>query len=137
MTSPGRRVRLGVIPGLYLGGSFDGDPTSRNGWLTAVDASTGRVRWRNESPLPMVAAVTTTSGGVVFTGEQTGDFITLDAESGEVLYRFNTGGQIGGGVATYELDGRQYVAVMSGRISPFWYREHPGAPTVFIFALPN
>lgn len=31
---------------------------------------------------------------------------------------------------------RQYVAVVSGRPSPFWVNEHPGAPTVFVFSLP-
>ena len=84
----------------------------------------------------MVAAVTTTSGNLVFTGELTGDFIVLDAVSGDVLYRFNTGGSIGGGVVTYEVDGKQYVGVMSGRPSPFWVDKNPGAPTVFFFALP-
>jgi hypothetical protein len=47
------------------------------------------------SPRPMVTAVTTTSGNIVFSGELTGDFIVLDAVSGDVLYRFNTGGSMG------------------------------------------
>jgi alcohol dehydrogenase (cytochrome c) len=47
------------IPGkTYLGGTADLDPTSRaQGWITAVDASTGAVRWKYRSPRPMVAAV--------------------------------------------------------------------------------
>ena len=124
------------IPGkLYMGGTVQLADTSQ-GWLTAVDSSTGKVRWQYRSPRPMVAAVTTTSGNLVFTGELTGDFIVLDAVSGDVLYRFNTGGSIGGGVVTYEVDGKQYVGVMSGRPSPFWVDKNPGAPTVFFFALP-
>ena len=81
----------------------------------------------------MVAAVTTSSGDVVFTGELTGDFLVLDARSGNVLYRFNTGGPLGGGVVTYDLEGKQYVAAVSGRPSPFM--ENKGSPTVFVFAL--
>ena len=124
------------IPGKeYLGGTFEFAETSQ-GWLTAVDAASGEVAWRYRSPRPMVAAVTTTSGNVVFSGELTGDFIVLDAESGDVLYRFNTGGPIGGGIVTYQLDGKQYVGVASGRPSPFWIDENPGAPTIFLFALP-
>jgi alcohol dehydrogenase (cytochrome c) len=124
------------IPGkIYLGGTFQLSETSQ-GWLTALDASSGKVRWRYRSPRPMVAAVTTTSGNLVLSGETTGDFIVLDAESGDVLYRFNTGGPIGGGVITYESEGKQYVAVMSGRPSGFWVDKNSGAPTVFLFALP-
>jgi alcohol dehydrogenase (cytochrome c) len=63
----------------------------------------------------MVSAVTTTGGGLVFTGELDGDFMALDARSGDVLYRFNSGGSIGGGTVSYALDGKQYVAVTSGR----------------------
>ncbi|MBZ5658719.1 MAG: PQQ-binding-like beta-propeller repeat protein [Acidobacteriia bacterium] len=124
------------IPGkLYMGGTIQLDDTSQ-GWLTAIDSSSGKVRWHYRSPRSMVAAVTTTSGNIVFGGELTGDFIVLDAVSGDVLYRFNTGGSIGGGIVTYEIDGKQYVGVMSGRLSGFWIDNNPGAPTVFLFALP-
>ena len=124
------------IPGrFYIGGTTEVVGESQ-GWLTAIEASTGQVKWKYQSKRPMVAAVTATKGNVVFTGELTGDFLALDARDGKVLYRFNTGGAIGGGVVTYQEVGRQYVAVMSGRPSPFWVSEVAGAPTVFLFALP-
>lgn len=126
-----------LIPGkLYMGGTVVQDANSQ-GWITAVDAVSGEVRWRYRSPEPMVAAVTATAGGVLFTGELTGDFLTLDAATGEVLYRFNTGGPIGGGIVTYEEAGRQYVGVTSGIASSFWQSEFPGAATFFLFALPE
>jgi len=124
------------IPGkIYMGGSLQESATSQ-GWIAAVDAVSGNVRWRYRSSRPVVAAVTTTAGGVVFGGELTGDFIVLDARSGDVLYRFNTGGPIGGGIISYEVKGKQYVAVTSGRPSPFWVDKNSGAPTIFLFALP-
>ena len=119
----------------YLGGGYDFDEDWQ-GWVTAVDASDGSVRWKYRSDRPMVASVTTTAGGLVLTGELNGDFIALDAASGDELYRFYTGGPIGGGVVTYQIDGEQYVAVMSGRPSGFWTDEHAGSPTAFVFALP-
>jgi alcohol dehydrogenase (cytochrome c) len=127
------------IPGkLYMGGTTQMDPPSKaQGWITAVDAATGEVKWRHRSPRPMVAAVTPTAGGVLFTGELTGDFVTLDARTGDVLYRFNTGGPMGGGVVTYEVGGRQYVAVASGSPSNFWVLGNPGSPTIVVFALPR
>lgn len=124
------------IPGRgHMGGTSQRADKSQ-GWLTAIEASTGAVKWKYQSKRPMVAAVTVTKGNVVFTGELTGDFLALDARDGKVLYRFNTGGGIGGGVVTYQEAGKQYVAVMSGRPSPFWVSEIAGAPTVFLFALP-
>jgi alcohol dehydrogenase (cytochrome c) len=125
------------VPGqLYMGGSVDLDSTTSQGWLTAVDAATGAVRWRYRSSKPMLAAVTTTAGDLVFTGEVTGDFLALDARSGDVVYRFNTGGPIGGGVVSYAVGGRQYVATTSGQPSSFWVNEYPGSATIFVFALP-
>lgn len=124
------------IPGrIYVGGSYEFQAESQ-GWLTAIDALTGKVKWKYRSKRPLVSAVTTTRGNVVFTGELTGDFLVMDARDGKELYRFNTGGAIGGGVVTYEKAGKQYVAVMSGRPSPFWIDEIAGAPTVILFALP-
>jgi alcohol dehydrogenase (cytochrome c) len=127
------------IPGkLYTGGRVDLDPPAKaQGWLTAVDGSTGAVKWKYRSPRPMVAAVTTTAGNLVLTGELTGDFVVFDALSGDVLYRFNTGGPIGGGVITYSVGGRQYIAVASGSPSNFWTERNPGAPTIVVFALPR
>jgi len=126
------------IPGkIYMGGTADIDPADQSrGWLTAIDASTGAVKWRYQSPRPMVAAVTTTAGNLVLTGELGGDFLVFDARTGSEVYRFNTGGSMGGGVVTYAIDGRQYVAAASGSPSNFWVDEFPGAPTIIVFSLP-
>jgi alcohol dehydrogenase (cytochrome c) len=132
----GDEARL-VAGQVYMGGSYVGDPIEKaRGWLTAIDASTGNVKWRYESARPMLAAVTTTSADLVFTGELTGDFIALDALSGKVLYRFNTGGPMNGGLVTYAVNGRQYVAVVSGSASGFW-QAPPGSSTIIVFALPD
>jgi alcohol dehydrogenase (cytochrome c) len=123
------------VPGeLYIGGEIEMESESR-GWLSAMDAETGRVRWRYESDRPLLAAGITTSGGLVFTGELNGSFLALDADTGKELYRFNTGGPIGGGIVTYAIEGRQYVATVSGNAS-MWFGPE-GAPTVVVFALPE
>jgi alcohol dehydrogenase (cytochrome c) len=71
---------------------------------------------------------------VLFTGDLNNDFLALDAKTGDVLYRFNTGGSIGGGVISYALDGKQYVATTSGTVSAFFGGS--GLPAVVIFTLP-
>ncbi len=128
---PDNTVRY--IPGqLYLGGKATFDLTSQ-GWLTAIDASDGSIRWRYRSPRPMVAAVTATGGGVVFTGEMTGDFIAFDAETGKELYRMYTGAGILGGVVSYSVNGKQYVATTSGGGS--FNFGLGGSPTIVVFSL--
>jgi alcohol dehydrogenase (cytochrome c) len=120
----------------YMGGFSRLDPVDQSkGWVTALDASTGKIQWQYKSDRPMVSAVATTSAELVFTGEITGDFIVLDGRDGKVLYRFNTGSPINGGVITYAVGGKQYVAVMSGNATSFW-QARPGSSTAVVFALP-
>jgi alcohol dehydrogenase (cytochrome c) len=128
-------ARATVTPRRYnWGGRFTMDPAERaRGWLVAVDAATGAVRWRYASRRPMLAAVTVTAGNVVFAGELTGDFIALDARTGEPLYRYALGAPLNGGIVTYTLGARQFVAVTSGTAGAFW--EAPGGPSrVTVFA---
>jgi PQQ-dependent dehydrogenase (methanol/ethanol family) len=128
--------QLRHVPGQnYMGGTSPLDPPEQGwGWLTAIDASAGTVRWRYQSRRPMLAAVTTTASGLVFTGELDGDFLVLDARDGTVLYRFNTGGAMNGGVVTYQAGGTQYVAATSGNATRFW-RTPIGSATVVVFGL--
>jgi alcohol dehydrogenase (cytochrome c) len=111
---------------------FDADS---RGWLTAVDVETGDVAWRYESPRPMVGAVLSTAGGLVLAGEVTGDLIAFQADSGRELARIPVGAPVGGGVVTYAVDQRQYVAAATGRPSPFWVSEDVGLPTIVVLSL--
>jgi len=105
------------------------------GWLTAVDADTGRVRWKYKSPTPMLAAVTPTAGGVVFTGDLNGDVLALDAGNGSVLWRDSTGAAVGGGVITYQAGGHQRVAVAAG-MSPVNWPLPKTTGRVVVYSLP-
>jgi alcohol dehydrogenase (cytochrome c) len=125
-----------IMGQIYMGGMVVNDPPDKmKGWLTAIDASTGKVAWQYPAEKPMLAAVTTTSSGVIFTGELSGEFLTLDAKTGKVLYRFNTGGPMNGGVLSYAINNKQYVAVASGSTSGFW-NAPLGSSTIVVFALP-
>lgn len=110
-------------------------PESSRGWLTAIDARTGQIAWKYQSQRPLLAAVTATSADLLFTGELQGNFLALDAKNGDVLYRFNTGGRMNGGVMTYVAGGKQFVAAASGTANSFW-KADPASSTLIIFALP-
>ena len=57
-----------------------------------------------------------TAGGLVFYGNAHGVVKGVDANSGEVLWSFNAGSGVNQGPVTYEVDGKQYLAVVSGRL---------------------
>jgi PQQ-dependent dehydrogenase (methanol/ethanol family) len=120
---------------LYFGGDYVFDPVaSAKGWTRAVDATTGKAVWSRQSSTPMVAGVTPTAGDVVLTGDLDGYFLVLDARTGETLYRFNTGGAVAGGVSSYSIDGKQYVAAATGNSSRTVWKTS-GAATVVVFGL--
>lgn len=104
-----------------------------SGWVTAVNATTGAVRWKFHTPTPVVAGVTPTAGGLVFTGDIAGDLYAFDAADGKVLLKYDTGGSLAGGVITYAVHGRQYVTITSGNASRLTFKAS-GNPTLIILA---
>ena len=105
------------------------------GWLTAFDADSGAARWKYHSSAPLLAAVTPTAGGLVFTGDLLGDVLAFDAASGKILWRDHVGNPMAAGVVSYEALGHQRIAVAAGKLSPLWPLES-GTSRIIIFSLP-
>lgn len=112
----------------------DSDPNNKTGWLTAVDADSGKVLWKYHSSQPLTAAVTPTAGGLVFTGDFDGNLLAFDAKTGKQLFKKKAGGPIGGGVITYTVDGKQYVAVAAGMKNDIMQTKS-GPASVVIYSL--
>jgi alcohol dehydrogenase (cytochrome c) len=72
----------------------------------------------------------------VMTGDNAGNFMVFESDTGRLLKQENTGGAIAGGVVTYWRGGRQYVAFTSGNISPTGLGS-AGRPSVVVMALPQ
>lgn len=120
---------------LWLGSAFTAIPgEDQSGRVVAVDVNTGQIAWSHETEDPMIGGVLATAGGLVFTGEGNGDFEAFDAQTGDILWRFNCGAGANAAPMTYELDGRQYVSVACGGNFQLGFRR--GA-AVFTFALPG
>jgi alcohol dehydrogenase (cytochrome c) len=99
---------------------IQGPPDEAKGWLTAFDADTGAVRWKFAAPAPVLAGVTPTAGGVVFSADLGGHLRAFDADSGNVLWELDLGQSIGGGIVSYSAGDRQLIAVASGMKSRIW-----------------
>ncbi|MCS3451171.1 alcohol dehydrogenase (cytochrome c) [Bradyrhizobium elkanii] len=88
--------------------------TGPRGHLKAIDPMTGKAKWEAPSDIPRFSGVLSTGGGVVFSGQLTGEFEAFDADTGKKLWQFQTGSGIEGQPVTWQQDGVQYVAVTSG-----------------------
>ena len=91
------------------------------GHMEAIDPLTAQKKWR--TPLmdfQIWSAMLTTGGGLLFTGKETGEFIAVDADTGKVVWQFQTGSGINAMPVTYTHQGRQYVTVLSGIGGLYW-----------------
>ena len=104
------------IPGqIRLGSTFKNVKGGiQNGTFTAIDVNTGKIAWNKTVPQPMMGGALVTAGNLAFTGEGNGWFDAFDAKTGKRLWRFNLGAGVNAPPITYEVDGRQYVAVAAG-----------------------
>jgi len=88
----------------------------RSGTLTAVDPTTNKIVWqkRTKFPLGTGSGLLSTASGLIFHGESDGNVVAYDIRNGNVLWQFQTGAGADAPVATYEVGGEQYVAILAG-----------------------
>jgi PQQ-dependent dehydrogenase (methanol/ethanol family) len=84
------------------------------GNFIAWDAGTGKIVWSNPEPFSVWSGALATAGDIVFYGTLEGYLKAVDAETGKELYKFKTPSGIIGNVMTYNYDGKQHIAVLSG-----------------------
>ena len=107
--APGRPSGAGTVKRTVV----TDDPNVR-GYLKAVDPLTGKSKWETPYQSPNYSSTMVTASNLVFTGVMTGEFQALDADTGKVLWSFQTPSGIIGHPVTWEKDGKQYVTVLSG-----------------------
>ena len=112
------------------------DPIEKaRGWVTAVSADDGSIKWKYQSPTPMIAAIATTASGLIFTGDLDGNLLAFNAADGKQLLKLKADAPIGGGVITYLAGGKQYVGIAEG-ITSNSFKTKGGNARVAVFGVP-
>jgi alcohol dehydrogenase (cytochrome c) len=86
--------------------------------IIVVDPFTGEVKKKVHKPYPNHSAALTTAGGLLFTGFIDGSFVAYDDISLEQLWHVNVGVGFNAPPMTFEVGGKQYVAILTGLSRP-------------------
>ncbi len=100
----------------YLGAGFTIKTINDDyiGAMRAIDPKTGKIAWEVKNNAPLWGGVLTTGGNLVFWGTPEGYLQAADAKTGKIVWKFQTGSGIVAPPVTWEVNGEQYVAVVSG-----------------------
>ena len=114
--------------------------------IAKVDLSTGKVDTIHSQPVPGNGSALVTAGDLLFWGDMDRRFRAFDADNGKILWEIVLGGIISTSTITYTVNGRQYVAVMTGDAQSGTagllgvvrtFKPVRGHNAIYVFALPD
>jgi alcohol dehydrogenase (cytochrome c) len=122
------------------------DADGKFGRVEAVDMASRQVLWTVRQRAPVASSMLATAGGIVFNGSIDRLFHAYDAKTGKVLWQARLNASPSSSPITYEVNGEQYVAVLSGGGGAFdggarsftpEIDAPAGGTTVVVFKLPK
>jgi len=105
------------------GGSRPGPADETTTSIRALNATTGEKKWEYKMVGDSWTGTLATAGGLVFSADSAGNFLALNADTGEPLWHLLLGAAVRSNPVSYAVDGKQYVADSAGN-------------TLFVFSLP-
>ena len=102
----GSGIRHGVLR--------DGSKMDALGGLAKINLSTGEMMKFAVQNAPGTGALLATAGGLIFHGDINRRFSAYDDKTGQQLWQSILGGPISVSTITYEVNGKQYIAVITG-----------------------
>jgi alcohol dehydrogenase (cytochrome c) len=117
------------------------------GVLQALDMESGKVAWEARRRQTFDMGILTTAGGLLFTGGMDRQFLAYDQETGQELWRTGVTGVPNASPITYSVDGKQYIAMVTGHGNPLALGIPDVIPetqlppvnssSLYVFALPD
>ncbi len=126
-------IRKGVDPNAWTG-------------IAKVNMETGKMEKFHVQHNPTNGAVLATAGDLIFWGDMNRRFYAFDAKNGKILWESIVGGIVQSSTITYSVDGKQYVAILTGDGGPHTggklahvpeLKTARGHNAVYVFALPE
>jgi alcohol dehydrogenase (cytochrome c) len=120
------------------------NPQKLNG-IGKINMETGEILRFGEQRAPANGAVLATAGNLIFWGDLDRRLHAFDAETGKQLWEGIVGGSIAVSTITYAVNGKQYIAILTGdgALGPGLVTLHApeikrvaGHNAVYVFALP-
>ena len=98
------------------GGRYDQPMDAFQSYIRAINPLNSEIEWEFPIMPRSSAGITTTTGGLVFSGTADGYFFALNAETGEELWNISLGRRVHAAPITYEVDGQQHITIASGNV---------------------
>lgn len=110
------------------------EPTKDPRWgvLSAINLTTGKMRWQVKTQQPLMGGVLATRGGLVFMGEGDGKLNAYNSNTGDLLWQAKVDAGVNAPPISYEIDGVQYIAVVAGGNAIFGF---PTGDNVLVYTL--
>jgi alcohol dehydrogenase (cytochrome c) len=115
---------LPAMPESRIGMPLPGGNMDELNGMAKVNMETGAITLWPRGRIPTTSAILATAGNLIFWGDINRRFRAQDADSGAVLWETILGAPISTSNITYAVNGRQYVAVITGN-----NLSHPGLNT--------
>ncbi|HLQ88883.1 MAG TPA: PQQ-binding-like beta-propeller repeat protein [Xanthobacteraceae bacterium] len=111
--------------------------------FSAFDPVTGESKGKVRIPYPNYSGALSTGGGLVFTGFTDGSLMAYDDTTLQQLWKINVGVGFNAPPMTFEVNGKQYVAILAGlsriainkHIFTPELKEQRNQPMLFVFGL--
>ncbi|MSP86870.1 MAG: pyrrolo-quinoline quinone [Methylotenera sp.] len=110
------------------------EPTTDPRWgvISAINLTTGKMRWQVKTEQPLMGGLLATRGSLLFMGEGNGNFNAYHSQTGALLWQTKVDAGVNAPPISYAIDGVQYIAVVAGGNAIFGYTA---GDNIMVYAL--